>query len=352
MSHPLHVVLPAGVDDPAAPSGGNRYDREVVDRLRAGAGSRSATSGVRESTAPGTWPRPAPADREQLSWVLAEIPDRATVLIDGLVACGVPEVLEPHAARLRLVILVHLPLSDETGLSAADAAELRALERRALHLAAGVIATSSQAAAHVAAMHDLTGVHVALPGVDRAEPATPSPTGHRLLCVASLTHRKGQDLLIRALAQLTDLSWECTLVGAGPIPAHPDTGNIRFTGALAGADLEAAYANADLFVLPSRAETYGMVITEALAHALPVVATEVGGVPEALGSAPSGVPGSLVPPEDPDHLAAVLRTWLTDPDLRDRWRARARARRETLTGWDDTARQLATILEDIEKGTA
>ncbi|BCJ46553.1 glycosyl transferase [Actinoplanes ianthinogenes] len=340
MSFPLHAVLPGGVDDPAAPSGGNRYDREVLNRMPAAA---------REVV--GAWPRPAAADRDRLSRVLAEFPDGATVLLDGLVACGVPEVLEPHAARLRLVILVHLPLSDETGLSPAEAAELRARERRALHLAAGVVATSDQAAAHVAAMHDLARVHVAAPGVDRAEPAVPSPGGHRLLCVASLTHRKGQDLLIKALAQLTDLTWECTFVGAGTKPDAPMTGNIRFAGALAGAELAAAYADADLFVLPSRGETYGMVITEALARGLPVVATEVGGVPEALGSTPAGVPGTLLPPEDPDRLAAVLRTWLTDPELRDRWRARARARRETLTGWDETARRLTAILHDIEKGT-
>jgi glycosyltransferase involved in cell wall biosynthesis len=335
----LHVVLPEGVDDPAAPSGGNRYDRAVLDHLQ----DRFL---VREVAAPGDWPRPAPADRERLSRVLAEIPDGATVLLDGLVACGVPEVLEPHAARLRLAILVHLPLSDETGLSDTDAAELRALEGRALHLATGVIATSTQAAAHVAAMHGLATVHVAAPGVDRASPSVPSPTGRRLLCVASLTPRKGQDVLLSALARLTDLDWECTFAGAGR-PLTADTRQLRFAGPLAGADLEAAYANADLFVLPSRAETYGMVVTEALAHALPVVATEVGGVPEALGTVAGAVPGKLVAPEDPEALAATLRAWLTDAGLRELWRSRAAARRETLTGWDETARRLTAILDEL-----
>jgi glycosyltransferase involved in cell wall biosynthesis len=354
----LYAVLPGGVDDPAAPSGGNRYDREVLNHLSA----TSASFAVRETALPGQWPRPAAADRDRMSRVLAEIPDGSTVLLDGLVACGVPETLAPHAARLRLVVLVHLPLSDETGLSPAGAAELRALERRTLHLAAGVIATSVQAAAHVAAMHDLPEVHVATPGVTRATPAIPSPDGHRLLCVASLTPRKGQDLLLAALAQLTDLSWECTFVGAGTVPPLPGAlaaaaraGRIGFAGALAGAELDAAYANADLFVLPSRAETYGMVVTEALAHALPVVATEVGGVPEALGGADgerSAVPGKLLPPEDPGALADTLRAWLTDPGLRESWRARASARRETLDGWDGTARRLAAILKNIEEGTA
>ncbi|AEV83961.1 Glycogen synthase 2 [Actinoplanes sp. SE50] len=358
MNTPLHVVLPGGIDDPAAPSGGNRYDRRVLREItanRARGTQREPAAApldhpaVRETALPGSWPRPAADARRRLSRTMAAIPDGHTVLLDGLVACGVPELLAPHARRLRLVILVHLPLSDETGLSPTAAAELKALEGRALHLAAGVIATSDQAAAHVAGMHGIARVHVAAPGVDPAPPSTGSPSGRHLLCVASLTHRKGQDVLLRALGTLTDLDWECTFAGAGPIPAH--SGNVRFTGPLAGADLEAAYANADLFVLPSRAETYGMVITEALAHALPVVATHVGGVPQALGGTPDGVPGKLLAPDDPDGLADVLRAWLTDSDLRARWRRRAVARRATLTGWDETARRLTTILRIIEEGT-
>ncbi|GIF14628.1 glycosyltransferase family 4 protein [Actinoplanes teichomyceticus] len=346
MTHRLHVVLPAGVDDPATPSGGNRYDRRVLDHL-------AASYDVREIAVAGAWPRPAAADRDRLAHALARLPAGATVLLDGLVAGGVPEVLQPHADRLRLVILVHLPLGDETGLSPAEAAELRALERRALRLAAAVVATSAPAARRVEALHDLPHVHVAAPGVDRADPGVPSGTGHRLLCVASLTPRKGQDLLLAALARLTDLAWECTFAGAGRIPPVPDpvADRVTFPGPLAGAQLDAAYRDADLFVLASRAETYGMVITEALAHALPVVATDVGGVPEALGEAGGGVPGSLVPPEDAGALAAVLRAWLTDAGLRETWRDRARARRATLTGWDETARRLTAILRTIEEGT-
>jgi glycosyltransferase involved in cell wall biosynthesis len=333
----LWAVLRGAIDDPAAPSGGNRYDRMVLSRL---------DRDVHEIAVPGSWPSPAPAAQAALNTALADIPEKSDVLVDGLVACGVPSLLEPHAQRLRLIVLVHLPLSDETGLPPAERLRLRALERRTLHLADTVIATSTQAAAHLCEMHDLSGVRVAAPGVEPAPESTPDPTGRRLLCVASVTHRKGQDLLVKALQDhLADLDWDCTFAGApiDPVP-HTDP-RIHFVGPLAGEALNTAYANADLFVLPSRAETYGMVITEALARALPVVATGVGGVPEAVGQAPDGTrPGLLIPPDDPVTLATTLRTWLTDPTLRTRWRTAAQARRQTLPTWSETAHRLTEIL--------
>jgi glycosyltransferase involved in cell wall biosynthesis len=120
---------------------------------------------------------------------------------------------------------------------------------------------------------------------------------------------------------------------------------VDFPGPRTGADLDRSYASADLMVLASRAETYGMVVTEALARGLPVIATEVGGVSEALGSGADGtLPGVLVAPEDPVALAAALRAWLVRDELRDRWRQAARERRESLSGWSRTASILADVL--------
>jgi glycosyltransferase involved in cell wall biosynthesis len=330
-------VLPGGVDDPAAPSGGNRYDRVVLSLL---------DRDVHEIAITGSWPSPGPAARSALDESITKIPDKSDVLLDGLVACGVPDLLEAHAGRLRLIVLVHLPLSHETGLSDAAAARLRDLERRTLHLATTVIATSDQAARQLAEMHGLHRVEVAAPGVDPAPLAEPSPDGHRLLCVASVTLRKGQDLLVTALQEhLADLPWRCTFVGALVRPVPHTSPGIHFAGPRTGADLDASYADADLFVLPSRAETYGMVVTEALARGLPVLATEVGGVPEALGLAPDGSrPGALIPPGDPAALAGALRGWLTDPELRRSWHAAALGRRSTLPGWSETAGRLTEIL--------
>lgn len=354
----LYAVVPAGIDDPAAPSGGNVYDRRVCQRLPEYGWS------VRQLPVPGRWPQPAAADRDALAGTLAALPDGAVTLVDGLVGCPVPEVVTAESGRLRLAILVHLPLGDETGLSPAQAAELDARERRSLHAAAAVVATSHAAARRLIDRHGLAPqrVHVATPGVDPAPPAPGTDGASRLLCVAAVTHRKGQDLLVHALAALADRPWSCLCVGGwGQAPeyvdqvrrsaqAHGLAGRIQLAGPRTGAELSAAYAAADLLVLPSRAETYGMVVTEALARGIPVIAADVGGVPEALGGATDGgatdggLPGMLVPPADLAALTDALRQWLDQPATRARLRQAAWARRAALPGWGDTAASLGRVL--------
>ncbi len=120
---------------------------------------------------------------------------------------------------------------------------------------------------------------------------------------------------------------------------------VRLTGVLTGAALSRAYSTADLLVAPSRSETYGMTVSEALAHGLPVIAAAVGGLPEALGFTADGIrPGQLVPPGDPAALAAAIRTWLGDESHRHRLRTAARQRRSTLPGWDQTTQEIANAL--------
>ncbi|MFF8473998.1 glycosyltransferase family 4 protein [Streptomyces sp. NPDC015414] len=349
----VHFVMPGGVDDPAAPSGGNAYDRRVCLDLP-GFGWQAVRHAV-----PGSWPRPGRADRDVLARTLRELPDDTVVLLDGLVACGVPEVVVPEAERLRLAVLVHLPLGDETGLDPAVAAALDARERVVLRAAGAVIATSDWAVRRIVSHHGLDPqrVHVAAPGADIA-PLAPGTDGvSRLLCVAAVTPRKGQHRLVEALAAVTDLPWSCVCVGGltqdpeyvdrlrGLIRERGLDDRLLLAGPRAGAELDAAYASADLMVLTSYAETYGMAVTEALARGIPVLATDVGGVSEAVGRAPDGgVPGILVPPEDPAALAAELRGWFGEPDVRRRLKAAARGRRAALDGWATTARSLAGVL--------
>ena len=349
----LHVVVPDGMDDPARPSGGNAYDRRICRGL--------AETGwpVRVHAVRGSWPRPEPAAYAELDGVVRRIPDGALTLLDGLVASTAPEVLVPQAGRLRLVPLVHMPL----GHGSVDAG-VRTRECAVLSAAASVVTTSSWGRGVLLDLYSLPGdrVHVAEPGVDAAPTAPGTATGGSLLCVAAVIPGKGHDVLLRAFATITDLHWECRCVGS--LDRDPefvatlgrralDEGlgeRVRFTGPRAGEALKRSYATADVLVLPSRAETYGMVVTEALARGLPVVATDVGGVSEALGRGANGHrPGLLVPPDNPEALAGALRSWLSDADVRRAWRRAARERRASLLGWSATTSVLAEVLAEAAR---
>lgn len=350
----VHVVVPGGIDDPQRPSGGNVYDRRVMREL-SGLGWA-----VHEHAVPGSWPNPSSAGRSSLAEVVGSIPDRSVLLADGLVASTAPEVLVPGSRRLRLVVLVHMPLIEAP--SEAPATGTGEREQEVLSAASAVVTTSAWARRRLLDRHGLVPgrVHVAEPGADPAPLAAGTPTGGELLCVAAVAPHKGHDVLLDAMGTLREATWRCTCVGR--LDRDPDYVDrlrdqmrrdgigerVRFTGPLTGAALDDAYAGADVLVLASRGETYAMVVTEALARGLPVLATTVGGLPEALGHGADGTrPGVLVPPDDPGALAKVLSGWLDDADLRQRLRHTAAQRRLTLPRWASTADRISQVLAEV-----
>jgi glycosyltransferase involved in cell wall biosynthesis len=346
----VHVIVPEGFDDPGRPTGGNVYDRRVC------AGLAEAGWDVLVTTVAGACPVPGSGARADLARIVSAIPDGETVLIDGLIASPAAAQLLPHTGRIRMTVLLHMPLA--TDLDTHHDASAQRSERVVLRAATGVVVTSEWTRRQVLTRYAIPvhRVHVARPGVDRvAAPARPV-RGH-LICVGVLGRHKGQDLLVEALADLAERDWHCVL--AGPLDRDPDFVDqlrtrithlgyghrVRLTGVLTGVALNHAYTTADLLVAPSRLETYGMTVTEALAHGLPVIAADVGGLPEALGSTADGTrPGQLVPPGDPAALAAALGNWLGDERLRHRLRAAARQRRSTLRGWEQTTQDIANAL--------
>jgi glycosyltransferase involved in cell wall biosynthesis len=347
----VHVVVPEGIDDPTRPSGGNTYDRRVCRGLAALGWT------VHEHAVPGAWPRPGEAGHTALARAVRRIPDGAVVLLDGLIASTAPEALVPQARRLRQVVLVHMPLGHRPPDDEAGA--VRAREREVLAAAAAVVTTSAWTRRRLGELYALPAdrVHVTEPGVDAACLAPGTAAGDSLLCVAALTPDKGHEVLLDGLAMATDLSWRCECVGSlvrdpafaeGVRRRALNSGlgdRVRFPGPRFGPELDRAYGAADLLVLASRAETYGMVLTEALARGLPILATEVGGVTEALGQGEDGTrPGLLIPPGDPAALGAALRKWLCDAELRARLRGAARERRASLPRWPATASVLAGVL--------
>ena len=343
------MVVPGDVDDPLLPSGGNTYDRRLRDELR------RRRWNVSWRPVPGSWPGGDTTARTRLAQALRAVPAPVPLLVDGLVACAAPDVVRPVAADRPVVVIVHMPLG-----SASPGAY--ALEGPVLRSARAVVATSEWSRRWLLAAYALhpERVHVARPGTDPGPVAAGSAGGGALLCVASVVPGKGHDVLAGALSQLADLPWRCECVGS--LSRDPDfvdrvrddlrcagmSSRVVFTGPRTGAALAASYDAADLLVLPSRAETWGMVVTEALARGVPVIASNVGGSPEAMGADAGGTPpGLLVPPEDRDALATSLRCWLVDPDLRGVLRAAALHRRGTLAGWQVTADEVARVLEGV-----
>ncbi len=353
--YPVWALVPSMIDDPEQPSGGNHYDRRVLEGLR-GLGVEVREHLVDEG-----------ARRDDL---LETLPDGAVVLVDGLVASWAGPSLLAHSARLRIVLLLHMDPRPSSRASASEPVSARWSSRASasepvsrppragstagddlLSAAAAVITTSRWLRDQLP-----RPAYVALPGVDPAPLAAPSPGGSRLLCVAAVVPTKGHDVLLAALAELDrtapGIDWRLTCVGSTSRDPHHvgslhHDDRVRLTGPRTGAALAASYAAADLLVLPTLAESYGMVLTEALARGIPVVASDVGGVSEAVGGA-----GVLVPPGDPVALAAALRDWLTDPTRRARLRDAARRRRTTLAGWDQTARRVAEVLDRVHAGVS
>ena len=154
---------------------------------------------------------------------------------------------------------------------------------------------------------------------------TPDPCTDYILCVAAHVYKKGLDILIRAFKELRDThqNLELYLVGDGPLREDLKrltqelglTARVKFLGSRNRQEIKKLMRGCKLFVLPSRHEPFGIVITEALASQKPVVATAVGGIREIIENCETGI---LVEPENPSALVMAMRTVLEDAKLGER----------------------------------
>ncbi len=346
-SSPVYFVFPGDLD---TPTGGYHYDRRLIEELR------KAGTNVQKIALSDHFPFPDKQDRLQARDALAALPDGSTVVIDGLAFGTLDELAGAESQRLRLVALCHHPLALETGLDEAQQQEFMASEKRALHYARSVVTTSPHTRDILTVRFAVPTerIVVARPGTERGPFAPCDGDPLRLLTVASLIRRKAHDVLIDALDSLHTLPWTARFVGGdGFDPAWTESlcervrrlqlsDRICFAGPRD--DLQAEYQKADVFVLPSRFEGYGMVFAEALAAGLPVVAAHAGAVPDVVPE----TAGILVPPDDTRALTGALKQVLTDSLLRRRLQAGARKAAATLPSWADTARLVAQRIEAVQ----
>jgi glycosyltransferase involved in cell wall biosynthesis len=306
-----------------------------------------------------SFPFPTEAARAHAEQQFAEIERGSLVLADGLAFGALPDVARRHQRRLRLVALVHHPLAFETGLPEALATKLFRDESDALATAEHVVVTSTTTARALAGLGvSVERVSVVVPGTDRLEGVHEKAVPPRkLLCVGSLVPRKGHAVLIDALARLRELDW--TLLCVGSLDRSPDTvatlrrqiaeSDVASRVALAGegdeAALRRAYADADCFVLPTLYEGYGMVVGEALAAGLPVIASRTGAIDELVDESC----GVVVPPGDVEALTEALRRILTDVPFARTVMEGAARQRARMPAWDSSARTMDAVLTAVAR---
>ncbi|MFC0582458.1 glycosyltransferase family 4 protein [Micrococcoides hystricis] len=344
-------VVPAELP---GPSGGTVYNESMMRALT------DLGENVHRQDISGLWPDPGHEAHAELACGLAP---RGHYLVDGIIGLAAPEVLaDAQADGSKIHILVHSLLSDTFfGEDPSRDHEFARHQEEALQLADSVICTSSWAQAMVEDRYRLNHIHSVLPGTDPAAVACGSQPP-RILMLGSLTRVKNQLVALQALTQLTDIPWQASLVGS--TDSDPEyaravqefirdnfaAGRVQLHGVQSGAELETIWQATDLLVLTSTTETYGMVVTEALARGIPAIVPANTGATEALtGSAETAstaddLPGAILDPSDLETLVQVLRTWLLDTMQRHLWRAAALQRRDELRSWTTAARELKGLI--------
>ena len=359
------LVAPSPLE---ARTGGYLYDRRIAEGLR----QRGWLVDVLALDA--SFPYPTSAALEHADRALAAVRAGTIAIVDSLALGAMPGLITREAARLPVVALVHLPLAAASGLDPGTAARFEDGERRALRAAALVIVTGSATLPLIARYGVAPGrVVVVEPGTDRAPLAHGSRGGQpdvvagvgrtrplELLTVATLNPGKGHDMLLAALSAAPDPGWRLTCAGSltrDPVTAHRVRAaaatlgladRVSFVGDLDRPALEACYDGADVFVLATQQETYGMAVAEALAHGLPVVATMTGAIPELVGDDA----GLLVPVGDAPAFTEALSRVLADAGLRARLAEGARRRRDQLPTWDEASRRMAAALDPLRDSHA
>lgn len=348
MSHSFFAIP----GDLSAATGGYAYDRQVM----AECAGRDFT--LAHCPLPAGYPDPSDKERQQTAQILAALPRGLPLLIDGL-ALGAFDSATIEAIHSPLVALVHHPLAYETGLPEWRRAILLESERSALASAQRVIAVSRATADLLAQQYGVpdSKITIAEPGVARAQRACGS-SDHRLslLAVGAISPRKAYPLLVEALASLPLQNWRLTIVGPvlddseaqkieAIIQRHDLGAHIRLAGRINADALASCYDEADLFVIASLFEGYGMVVTEALARGLPIVSTTGG----ALDSTVPDDASLKVPPGDVTAFAGALHRLMADRQLRTAKAEAAWQRARDLPSWANCATMIVNVLKGVAR---
>ena len=347
----FHFIFPG---DPNTLTGGFIFDKRIVNGLSQ-FGWRIGQHVLMDG-----FPFPRVDAAQHASEIIKNIPDNGFVVIDGLALAPLVNLIDQHADRLVVIALIHHPLAEETGISAVQQSRFKAQERRVLGMCARVLVTSSATATKLVSDYavDADRIGVVEPGVDAASFATGSGSAHtKLICVGTLTPRKGHELLLNSLAPLRNHSWSLSCIGdlerdaVTAVRVHNCArklgleDRVTFWGAVNQSKLARQYHSSDLFVLASHYEGYGMALAEALAHGVPVIATGAGAIVNTVPSRAS----LLVPPGNVAALTKALGRFFGEPRLRRQLKAGARASRLRQRSWDSVIHDMADEVRSLVK---
>ena len=346
-------AIPGDID---APSGGYAYARKLFALL--------PEFGItpHHLELPDTFPAPSPDDLSLTRQLLDQLHPSTPVLFDGLAYGALPPGFL-DGLNSPYIALVHHPLAFESGLEPERQRQLLISERYTLGRAKAVIATSPLTARELASKYDVAPgqITVAEPGTEpaiRAIGTDASPNKpFSMLAVGSLIPRKGYTVLIEALKELDISDWHLTIAGT---PEHdPAEANrireavlasgkrrqITIAGRIPGPDLARLYAQADLFVMPSLYEGYGMVLAEAMARGLPIVCTTGGAAAE---TAPDAA-AIKVPPGDAAALQKAIASLMDNEPERTIMSAASWAAGRKLPRWAASIEKIADVLKAVHK---
>lgn len=343
---PAAFAIPGDI---ATVTGGYIYERRLLEGLR------EAGRDVRHIGLSATFPDPDPAAMAGAVETLIRLDPKRALILDGLVF-GAIETRGLAQVDAPVVAMVHHPLALETGLSAERRDHLFITERDNLALATHILVPSHHTALILTRDYGVTAerITVAPPGTDR-KPRARSPSDPPLILSVGLQHpRKGHDVLLHALARITDRDWRAVIVGAahdvefavrldGMVERLNLRGRVHLAGLVSDAVLQDLYAQASVFTLATRYEGYGMVFDEALSWGLPIVSCDTGAVSQTV---PPGA-GLLVAPDAPDALSGALAQVLDDGALRAGLADQAARAGSALPGWPDTARIAGDVLDRL-----
>jgi glycosyltransferase involved in cell wall biosynthesis len=288
---------------------------------------------------------------------LEKLPHGTCVVVDSIILASLHHIVQEFRERLIFLGLIHLPSSYD--ISSGVRGELSGEELTALKQVHQVIVTG-RFTFELLCNDGLnpSKIRIVEPGTDlfpRKKRYKPVPS--ELLCISNYSALKAQDVLIRALNRLKARDWTLHLYGDADrdkeysafvrslIQLQTMENRIIMHGIVERDEISTVYLDADLFVMPSLFESYGMALTESLAHGIPVVTTLAGNIPYTV---PAGM-GILIEPANEEQLAEAICTLLDDPQKYSNLCVAASQYYRQVRSWEQAVTDFEMIIRDMMK---